>query len=187
VRTSISLAAILVTALIASLATAAIPLSKQDKALFAYAKCMRKKGVNIPDPVKGKNGAYAFPTIPTSITNAPGVRTKAQACSRAAGFASTARRPQRPTFTAAQQKKLQQFQACLKKHGVTRTFGGPGLGAPPNRAPSNGQTPPSGQTPPADFQPPKLDAKTQKAMTACQKYSPFPAGGPGGFGGAPPS
>lgn len=187
-RTTILLVAILGTALMASVAAAATPLSKQDKALFTYAKCMRGKGVKIPDPVKGKNGAYAFPAIPTSITGAPGVRAKAQACSRTAGLANAGSRPQRPALTAAQQKKLEQFQACLKKHGVTRAFGRPGDGTPPDGGPRSGQVPPSGQAPPAGAQRRQPDAKTQKAMAACQKYSPFPAGGlrgPGGAGSAP--
>lgn len=177
VRTTVSLVAVALSAVLVSVATAATPLSKQDKALFAYAKCMRGKGVDIPDPVKGKDGRYAFPAIPASVTNAVGVRTKAQACARTAGLANANTRPQRPTFSAAQRKKLQQYQDCLKKHGVTRTFGpgNGGNGTPPN----GGQMPPSGQAPPANGQRPQVDAKTQKALTACQKYSPFPAGGPG--------
>jgi hypothetical protein len=55
-------------------------LSAADQALFQYAACMRKKGVNIPDPVKGKDGKYQFPKIPAKVLNAPGVRQKAQAC-----------------------------------------------------------------------------------------------------------
>ena len=55
-------------------------LSAADKALFQYAACMRSKGVNIPDPVKGKDGKYAFPKIPAKVLNAPGVRQKAREC-----------------------------------------------------------------------------------------------------------
>jgi len=55
-------------------------LSPSDKALFQYAACMRGKGVNIPDPVKGKDGKYAFPKIPANVLNAPGVRQKAREC-----------------------------------------------------------------------------------------------------------
>ena len=55
-------------------------LSAADRALFQYAACMRKKGVAIPDPVKGKNGKYAFPKIPAKVLNAPGVRQKAREC-----------------------------------------------------------------------------------------------------------
>jgi hypothetical protein len=66
-------------------------LSAADKALFQYAACMRKKGVKIPDPVKGKDGKYAFPKIPAKVLNAPGVREKAQAC--AAQLPQTGRAP----------------------------------------------------------------------------------------------
>ena len=55
-------------------------LSAADRALFQYAACMRKKGVNIPDPVKGKDGKYAFPKIPAKVLNAPSVRQKAREC-----------------------------------------------------------------------------------------------------------
>ena len=55
-------------------------LSPADKALFQYAACMRSMGVNIPDPVKGKNGKYAFPKIPAKVLNAPGVQQKAREC-----------------------------------------------------------------------------------------------------------
>ncbi len=55
-------------------------LSPEEQALFQYAACMRKKGVNIPDPVKGKDGKYAFPKIPDKILKAPGVAQKAREC-----------------------------------------------------------------------------------------------------------
>lgn len=132
-KTTLSLLS-LVALLVTSLASAATPLSKQDRALFAYAKCMRGKGVKIPDPVKGKDGKYAFPAIPASVTGAAGVREKAQACAASSGAggarsasttaaAGAAGAGQRPQLTAAQQKARQaalvKFQACMKKNGVT--------------------------------------------------------------------
>jgi Domain of unknown function (DUF5666) len=66
-------------------------LTPQERALFQYAACMRGKGVNIPDPVKQKNGTYAFPKIPDKVLNAPGVKEKARAC--AAQLPRTGRGP----------------------------------------------------------------------------------------------
>ena len=75
-------AALLAVASVAATATtaavaASTPTSAADKVLFAYAKCMRDKGVKIPDPAKGKDGRYAFGAIPASVTGAAGVREKA--------------------------------------------------------------------------------------------------------------
>lgn len=96
----------------AGTAAAAAPsgLSAADQALFAYARCMRDKGVKIPDPVKGKDGRYAFPPVPASITGAAGVRAKAQECAQSSGALNssssatvtdpkTGKAIQRPTLT----------------------------------------------------------------------------------------
>ena len=124
-----------------------------------------RQGCRDPRPGQGQGWQPTpFPTIPASVTSAAGVRTKAQACARAAGFASTARRPQRPTLTAAQQKKLQQFQACLKKHGVTSAFGAPAA-SPPSGAPPSGQTPPAnGQRPQARRQDPEGNGRLPEVL-----------------------
>lgn len=119
---------------------ATAPTSTADKALFAYAKCMRNKGVDIPDPVKGKDGRYAFPTIDTKITGAAGVREKAQACATASGAlrggSDDGNRPDGPgrgfggPQTAAQKAAFAKFQSCLKAAGVTLPDRG-GFGGPP--------------------------------------------------------
>ena len=127
----------------AAAAAAAGPVTAADKTLFAYARCMRDKGVKIPDPAKGKDGKFAFPAISKSITDAAGVRAKAQACAAAAGALGS--RPGgsangngpgggRGGFggpqTPAQQAALKKFQDCLKANGVTTAFPGPGQRPP---------------------------------------------------------
>ncbi len=101
-----------------------------ETVLFTYAACMRGKGVAIPDPVRGANGRYAFPAIPASVTNAPGVRAKAQACA--------AKLPQGSlrgggTAPSAQGAAFQKFSACMQRSGVTFGQPGGGQGAPPAR------------------------------------------------------
>lgn len=110
---------------------AAAALSPGDQVLFDYAKCMRGKGVAIPDPVKGKDGKYAFPAISKSITGAAGVKAKAQSCAPKAAANGPAASNGRggPTGfrgalgggaqTPAQQAALKKFQNCLKQNGVT--------------------------------------------------------------------
>lgn len=140
------LAALAVAAAGASAAGAA--LSPASQALFDYAKCMRGKGVKIPDPVKQKDGSYAFPTVSKSITDAAGVREKAQACAASSGAGRAQGQggagpggdgprggflQQSPELQAAFAK----FQACLKAAGVTL----PGPGDRPQ-----GQRPPAATT-----------------------------------------
>jgi hypothetical protein len=93
--------------------------------------------VNIPDPVRGTNGRYAFPKIPAKVVNAPGVRAKAQACA--------AKLPQR-TFrrgapSASQQAAFEKFSACMRAHGAPIGRPGARQGAPPPRQGQGGQGP----------------------------------------------
>jgi hypothetical protein len=152
-----------------------------DKALFTYAACMRGKGVNIPDPVRGANGRYSFPQIPAKVTSAPGVRAKAQACA--------AKLPQR-TFrggggyaqSPAQRAAFQKFSDCMTKNGAS--FGRPGgqQGRPPGAqgyprgpVPGNGAQRPGGGG--GFFN--STDPKVQKALAKCRKLLPA------GFGNRP--
>jgi hypothetical protein len=139
-RSGLALAALVVATGLAAIgaisshaATAATTaLSPNDKVLIDYAKCMRGKGVAIPDPIKGKDGKYAFPAISKSITGAAGVREKAQSCASKAtgnGAPATSGNGQPAGFggrggfgaaqTPAQQAALKKFQDCLKQNGVT--------------------------------------------------------------------
>jgi hypothetical protein len=156
-----------------------------DKALFTYAACMRGKGVNIPDPVRGANGRSAFPRIPAKVTSAAGVRAKAQACA--------AKLPQQ-TFgragaqSPAQRAAFQKFSACMRENGVM--LAGPGgqgrppvgQGRPVRIIPGQGPRTGRGQGPsgPGGFFN-STNPKEQAAFAKCRKLLPT------GFGnrGAP--
>jgi hypothetical protein len=170
------LRAVLVTAVVAGtvvgLATTASAakkppkLSATEKGLFQYAACMRKKGVRIPDPVKGKDGAYRFPKIPAKVLNAPGVRQRAEAC--AAQLPRTLRRGNGPS--AAEQAAFKKFTDCMAKNGVKlkRPSGQP---PPQGKPPPQGQAPPNGQRRSGGFFNSK-DPKVRKALAKCRKYLP---------------
>ncbi len=133
-------------------------LTAADRQLFQYAACMRSKGVKIPDPVRSKNGKYAFPKIPTKVLNAPGVKKKAQACA-----AQLPGRRQN-TSTPAQQAAFKKFSDCMAKNGVKINR--------PTGQPRQGQTPPSGQRPQTGGFFNSKDPKVKKALAKCQKYAP---------------
>jgi hypothetical protein len=156
--------AIAATATLAGTASAAKtppPKTAADRALFQYAACMRKKGVNIPDPVRSKDGKYAFPEIPAKVLNAPGVKKKAQACAAQLPRVTRAAGPQ----TAAQRAQFKKFSDCMAKNGVK-------LKPPTSQArPPAGQQPPSGQAP--GFFTSK-DPKVKKALAKCRKLLPRP-------------
>jgi hypothetical protein len=135
-------------------------LTAADRALFQYAACMRKKGVQIPDPVRRKDGRYAFPKIPDKILKAPGVKKKAEAC--AAQLPS--RRVGQPT--AAQQAAFKKFSDCMAKNGVK-------VNRATNR-PVIVTGPPSGQQPGAGGFFNTKDPKVKKALAKCRKYLPQP-------------
>ncbi len=119
--------------------TAAQRQAAAEKALFTYAACMRGKGVDIPDPVKGANGRYAFPQIPAAVLNAPGVQAKAEACAATLPQGSFRRGGQQ---TPAQRSAFQKFSDCMSAEGVT--LGRPG-GAPGGPPAGQGQGAPNGQ------------------------------------------
>ena len=194
-------AALLAVAGVAATATTAAvaaspPKSAADKALFAYAKCMRDKGVKIPDPAKGKDGRYAFATIPTSVTGAAGVREKAQACAATSG-AQRASNGAGQTGggpggfrggqqTPGQQAAFKKFQDCLKANGATT----PAPGQRPQRpAPTTSSaTKKPGTTTAATV----TDPKTGKPLARPTLLGQGPGanddgagrgGGRGGFGG----
>ena len=179
------------------------------KALFTYAACMRGKGVDIPDPVKGANGRYAFPQIPAAVLNAPGVQAKAEACAATLPQGSFRRGGQQ---TPAQRSAFQKFSDCMSAEGVT--LGRPG-GAPGGPPAGQGQGAPNGQgggtrtTPRAPGLQPgqgprpgagqgqgprgrgggffnSTDPKVQAALAKCRSLLPngFGRGPGGGFGGS---
>lgn len=172
----------------AAAAAATGPTTAADKALFAYAKCMRDRGVKIPDPAKGKDGKFAFPAISKSITDAAGVRAKAQACAATAGAlgnrsngAANGDGPAggRGGFggqqTPAQQAALKKFQDCLKANGATTALPGPG-----RRPPRAGTTTGARAAAPATAKPSATTTKGGKIA------EPAIAGnGPGGGGRGP--
>ena len=170
---------------------ATAPQTPQDKALFAYASCMRGKSVQIPDPVL-VNGRYTFPKVSSSVTGAAGVRAKAQACAAQVGLGGgrgqggrTFGGPRTP-LTPAQQAQMQKFQDCLAKNGVTFGFGrrpggtNPGDGKPPatGTPPANGRRPGGG-----GFNNPAF----QKAFAACKSLAPKGFGQRFGGPGGPPN
>ena len=121
----------------ATTSTTATSQTVAERALFTYAACMRGKGVNVPDPVRGTNGRYAFPKIPAKVLNAAGVRAKAQACAAKLPRGSF-RGGNRPS--SAQSAAFQKFTACMRKNGVP--FG--------PRPGQRGQ-PPAGQAPASPY------------------------------------
>jgi hypothetical protein len=162
----IALGAALVLSVSVALATGASAAKKPptltaaDRALFQYAACMRKKGVKIPDPVRGKDGTYAFPKIPDTILKAPGVKKKAQACA-----AQLPNRRAGPA-TAVQQAAFKKFSDCMAKNGVK-------VKRPTNR-PVIVTGPPNGQQPGAGGFFNTKDPKVKKALAKCRKYLPQP-------------
>lgn len=88
------------------------------------------------------------------------------------------------------QSGLSSFQACLKQHGVTSTFGGGRFrGTPPtgNQQPGGGANaaPPSGNRPAGGGQAPGVSSKQRQAFQACRAELPAGAG-PRGAGQTPP-
>ena len=154
-------------------------LSAASRALFTYAACMRGKGVDIPDPVRGANGRYAFPQIPANVLSAAGVRAKAQACS-AKLPQGTFRRGGQQTPTA--QAAFQKFSKCMSANGapIGRPGGQRGQSIVPGQAPPNGQGQPQGQGPGGGLFN-STDPKAQAALAKCRKLLPAGAA----QGGAP--
>jgi hypothetical protein len=147
----------------AAAATPPPPKTAADRALFQYAACMRKKGVNIPDPVRGKDGKYAFPKIPVRVLNAPGVKKKAQACAAQLPRVTRGVGPQSP----AERAQFKKFSDCMARNGVkvkqpTRRTGPP---------PAGRSGPPPGG--PVGFFNSK-DPKVKKALAKCRKLLPKP-------------
>lgn len=197
--TLLAVAGVAATVTTAAVAASA-PTSAADKALFAYAKCMRGKGVKIPDPARGKDGRYAFGAIPTSVTGAAGVREKAQACAATSG-AQRASNGSGQTGggpgggpggfrggqqTPGQQAAFKKFQDCLKANGATT----PAPGQRPQRpAPTTSSaTKKPGTTTTATV----TDPKTGKPLTrpsllgqgsGANDDGAGRGGGRGGFGG----
>jgi hypothetical protein len=174
--------------------TTAASRTAADAALFTYAACMRGKGVAIPDPVRGANGRYAFPAIPASVTNAPGVRAKAQACAAQLPQGSF-RRGGAPS--SAQRAAFQKFSACMQKNGVTFGRPGDGQGTPPAGQTTTPNGPRGGGFPVVPGQRPQgsgqrrqgrggfgffnsSDPKVKAALAKCQSLLPaaFGRGGP---------
>jgi hypothetical protein len=150
---------------------ATAPSSTRDKALFAYASCMRAKGVDIPDPVRQAGGTYAFGTIPASITGAAGVKAKAQTCATTAGLGGARSTGARPPQTPAQLAARAKFTACLEQHGVT-------IPRPTGTRPATTRTAPSGKSGAPGRQRGfgggfSSNPKFQAAFAACRSLSPF--------------
>jgi hypothetical protein len=145
----------------ASAAKTPPPKTAADRALFQYAACMRKKGVNIPDPVRGKDGKYAFPKIPAKVLNAPGVKKKAQACAAQLPRVTRAAGPQ----SAAQRAQFKKFSDCMARNGVK-------VKQPTRRT----GPPPAGQSGPAPGGPVGFfnskDPKVKKALAKCRALLP---------------
>ena len=74
-----------------------------------YAKCMRKNGIQMADPVDGKS----------SITSHPGDEAKmAKAQSACKDFAPTAKKGSGQGVSTADQDKALKFAQCMRENGV---------------------------------------------------------------------
>jgi hypothetical protein len=82
------------------------------------------------------------------------------------------------------QSGLSSFQACLKQHGVTSTFGRGRFGGTPPSGGANA-APPSGNRPAGGGQAPGVSSKQRQAFQACRAELPAGAG-PRDAGQTPP-
>jgi len=120
-----------------------------------FASCMRSHGEpSFPDP--SSNGVFSLNGIDS---NSPQYQSAQRACEH---FLPKAH-PMSPTEQAKLLQKALTFSKCMRSHGVpsfpdpTSNGGGVGFslrGVDPN------------------------SPQFQRAQTACQRYSPFPGGGP---------
>jgi hypothetical protein len=138
-----------------------------DQGRVQLAACLRKNGVNVPDPGAGGGGPGAF----GGNVDRTKVRQLLQgACKKYAQNAFG-------NVTAADRQQFRQrlvkFASCLRSKGLNvadpSPSGGPGQGGGFLRQLN------------------RSDPKVQAALTACQSQLPQrPGGGPGGPGGPPP-
>ncbi len=138
---------------------------KREAAQLKFSACMRKQGVNVPDP--GSGG----PTGPPAGVDQSKLQTAAKSCQKylqgAFGNLTTA---DRQKF----QDQLTKFTACLRSKGLNVADPSPSSG------PGGG---PIQLLKGLD----RSNPNTQAAMTACQKQVGLqpPGGGAGGPGGPP--
>jgi hypothetical protein len=146
-------------------ASPAASLSPEDAAL-KFAQCMRRHGVDMPDPKFGSGGQF---TVAINGNAPPQVVQKAQkACQQYMPMGGTG--PGK--LSAADQERALKFAQCMREHGVDMpdpTFSGGGVqmrvGGPPQSGSSGRAFGPN-------------DPTFKKAQQACRKYF---GGGPGGF------
>jgi hypothetical protein len=120
-------------------ATAADRAEKAEKARLDFARCMRRNGVNLPDPQSGPGGGGIRVRIPAGVSRSR-VEAAERKCERHLRAAFGGRRPaDDPRFRDAALK----FARCMRANGVNVPdpsperdgggirIGGPGSGANP--------------------------------------------------------
>lgn len=171
----------------ATTTAAKVTLAQYQSAMLKYAACMRKNGVNMPDPQFDSSGRPTFggdrpgSTGGQSLRSSPNFDKARTACnsirqSVQSYFALT------PAQQAQQQKALLAFAACMRSKGVN--FPDPQFDA-------NGRPQFGGTTGRGVFDKLRTDPKFQAASQTCRSQAGgtglgFGRGfGGGGFGGGP--
>jgi hypothetical protein len=129
------------------------PAPDASDAALQFARCLRKHGIDVPDPDPNNGGLAA---LSQDLRNAPAGKRNAalKACQQYLGGGSTADPQQRAQLT-------QKYVDCLRRHGED-------IGDPD---PDTGELPKDDQQ---KFLHP--DATMQKAMAACQDARPGAGG-----------
>jgi len=146
------------------------PTPDPQKAMLAFAQCMRDHGVNIPDPGAG-SGPVQFTGDPTTMDAA---QTACQHLLKGQDFKGPSAAEQ-----AKMRDQLLKFSACMRAHGINMpdpTFSGNGATVRVGDAGSPGMDPSS--------------AEFQAAQKACAKNLPgngkgFSTSSGGGAGSGP--
>jgi hypothetical protein len=177
---------------VASLAGGATPTTSGAKvtqaqyqsAMLAYAACMRKNGVNMPDPQFDSSGRATFGGDRPGSTGGQSLRSnpnfdKARTACRSIRQSVQSFFALTPAQQAQQQKALLAFAACMRSKGVN--FPDPQFDA-------NGRPQFGGSTGRNAFDKLRSDPKYQAASGTCRTQAGvtgrgFGFGGGGGFGG----
>ena len=164
---------------------AKVTVAQYQSAMLKYAACMRKNGVNMPDPQFNSSGRATFGGDRPGSTGGQSLRSnpnfdKAQTACRSIRQSVQSFFALTPAQQAQQQKALLAFAACMRSKGVN--FPDPQFDA-------NGRPQFGGSTGRDVFDKLRNDPKFQAASQTCRTQAGVTGrgfgfgGGGGGFGG----
>jgi hypothetical protein len=156
-------------------ASASSDQERAEKARLDFGRCMRRHGVDIPDPTGDHPGEISIRIKGRADT--PQFRRAEQACEK---YLRAARPKLSPEDKAKFRDAFVKFSACMRKEGIdlpapTESDGGPQPSTNGIGGPGSG---PSRQAMIGGAQINLDDPRVRKAMEKCRKL--LPDGGPGG-------